>query len=81
MLDSGLPYDEDNNSNSYLKVSLPSTMSSFTVDGGCFAWALSEDLMAPTSSVSMIYGALSTVSSAHYITFGSSLLANTAYGL
>jgi len=52
MLESGLPYDDDNNSNSYLKVSLPSTMSSFTVDASCFAWALTEDLVAPTSSTS-----------------------------
>jgi len=81
MLESGLPYDDDNNSNSYLKVSLPSTMSSFTVDASCFAWALSDDLMAPTSSVSMITGTLATVSSAHYIYFESSLMADTAYGL
>jgi len=52
MLDSGLPYDDDNNSESYLKISLPSTMSSFTVGANCFAWALLEDLVAPTSSVS-----------------------------
>lgn len=53
MLDNGLPFDGVVSSSSYLKISLPSTMSAFTVaTGDCFAWALGEDLVAPILTTS-----------------------------